>query len=287
MSDEGSLVRAMAGAGAVRIVAVEARGPAQETARRHGLGPGAARIAADAVVAAALMSAHIKGSERMTLQLQGSAPRVAVFVEVDAEGRIRGRVTPPDATPRPDGGLSGILVAVKSDAEREMYRGATEVEGTLEDALREHLGSSAQLDAVLRIRSEVDPSGEIRAARGVLVEKLPGHGRDRAMEVRAIGILEVLRDRSAQEILDAVHDGRLLDEPIEVLERRPLVWACRCSRDKVERTLVALGTADLVQMAEEDRGAEVRCHFCNEVYRFTEAELRALIPPGGAAPAEA
>ena len=278
-SEGGSLFRAVAADGAVRIIAVEVTAAADETRERHTLGPGSARVGADAVVAAALMSAHVKGDERMTLQIQGSDPRIAVYAEVDSEGVVRARVTPSDARPGDNGEISGVLVAAKANAQQEMYRGATEIsDGNLEAALTEHLGASAQLDSVLRIRSSV-VEGRVVAARGVLVEKLPGHADDTAGELRAISVLEVLRDRSTEEILEAIDRHELLGEPIDVLEWRSVRWRCRCSRQKVESTLIALGHEELEVMAAEDGGASVSCHFCNEDYRFTAGELRALAAP--------
>lgn len=274
----GELVRAVAAGDSVRILAVDVTAAADEARRRHGLGVGAARVGADALVAVALMSAHVKGDERMTLQLQGSEPRLAVFAEVDAEGAIRARVTPSDAEPGPNGEVSGVFVAVKANAREEMYRGATEVRhSNLEEALADHLDASTQIDVVLRIRSALGPDGSVTEARGVLVEKLPGHLRDPREEIRSLSVLEVLRDRTTDEIVEALDAGELLDEPIEVLERRPLAWRCRCSRERVESTLLSLGDDEVLEMARTDGGAEVSCHFCNEVFRFTADELVALV----------
>ena len=117
----------------------------------------------------------------------------------------------------------------------------------------------------------------LSSALAVLVEKFPGHAGDMALEVRAISVLEVLRDRTTTEILEALDARELLGEPLEVLEWRSLRWQCRCSREKVEGTLVSLGRDEVLQMADEDHGAEVVCHFCNTAYRLSEAELRALV----------
>jgi len=272
-----SLYRAIAADGAVRIMVVDVRQAAEETRLRHGLGPGAARIGADAVVAAALMSGHVKGDERMTLQIQGTVPRLGLFAEVDAEGSVRARVTPPDLKARDGGRITGVLAAIKSSSEGEMYRGATQIEdGNLEAALTEHLTASAQVDAVLRIGSVLGEDGSVRRALGALVEKLPARDGDLASDLRAMAVLEVARDQSAEELVEAVVRGALLGEPIAVLEQRLVLWRCRCSKERVERTLVSLGQQTLLEMAEEDDGAEVCCHFCNEAYRLDADALRRL-----------
>jgi molecular chaperone Hsp33 len=268
----GVLIVAVAAEGAVRVIGVEVGAVAVELAERHQLRSHGARLAAETLVAAALMSSHIKGEERLTLQIQAEQPPCAVFAEADAAGNIRGRLTPAHLH-CPDARLNGLLAAIKSTPTGEMYRGVTAVEdATIEEALMEHLRQSTQLDGVLKIRSDMVNG----SARGVLVERLPGHGNDRAAAIRAISVIEVLKDRSPQEVLEAVAQGHLLGEPLEVLHRRSLNWVCRCSRDRVLATLMSLDAVELQSMAEEDHGAEITCHFCKERYVFDEDTIRGL-----------
>ncbi len=65
---------------------------------------------------------------------------------------------------------------------------------------------------------------------------------------------------------------------VEVLERRDdIKFQCKCSRERVEQTLISLGRSELEQLLAEDGQAEVSCHFCNETYRFNGSELSELI----------
>ena len=41
--------------------------------------------------------------------------------------------------------------------------------------------------------------------------------------------------------------------------------------------LLSLGEKELNDMIAEQHGAEVDCHFCNTVRRFSEGDLRALV----------
>ena len=54
-------------------------------------------------------------------------------------------------------------------------------------------------------------------------------------------------------------------------------FVCYCSKDRYAGGLVSLGKAELNQIITEDKGAEIVCHFCNEKYHFTEAELNDLL----------
>lgn len=274
----GTLLRALAGGGAVRMLACEVSGAAERTRRAHGLGVHAARLAAEGVVATVLLSAYVKGRERLTLQLDGSRPRVAFWGEVDGAGHVRARLTPPDLVPREDDRIEGMLLAMKSDGTREVYRGHTLVEDEpLEAALGRHLALSGQTAVLLRVSVEQDPSGEITLAGGAMLERLPEDPAHPSLDEAGFEArYGVLREVPAALLLAGLPSDRLLDEHLHVLERRPVVWQCRCSQEKVEATLGGLGETALREMIEEDHGAEVTCHFCNTVYQVSEARLRAL-----------
>ncbi|NCG20402.1 MAG: hypothetical protein GWP91_15445 [Rhodobacterales bacterium] len=279
-SKDGSrFLRATAAGGNVRILAVDALEAATELQSRHGLVGLSAKLAAETVVASVLLSAHIKGDERITVQLQGSAPKVSVFSEVDANGNVRGRAQPASIAPAKEGQLTGLMMVIKSSAIKEMYRGVTEIDhGSFEAAFLNHLGTSAALDVVLRIRAELDGDVVSRAV-GVMVEKLPGHAETAIEdESRAVAVLEVLRDQSAEEMFDALEAGEIFGEEIQVMADHAVRWLCHCNREKVLDTLVSLGPETLQTLIDEDDGAEVTCHFCNDQYRMTAADLRRILP---------
>jgi len=272
----GVLIRALVAEGAVRVLLVEAHRPAEEARRRHGLGPEAAEVTARTMVAAALLSAYLKGEEQLTVQLQGSNPRLAVYVDQTATGDIRARTTPPNipvAAP-----LHGVLVAIKSVHDKELYRGHTEVKGTVEQALAQHLGQSTQVDAILRVHARVDDDGQVVAASGLLLERLPDEPGQPSITVEAFDeSYGELRSADPGALMTEMAFGRLQGEPLQILQTSPLTWQCRCSLERVRATLRSLGDHELQQMIDEDGGAEVTCHFCNEAYQLDVDDLSALL----------
>lgn len=273
----GVSIRALAAEGAARALLVEAHRPADEARRRHGLGADAARLTAEAMVCGALMSAYLKGDEQMTLQIQGEQPRIAVYVDQTADGAIRARTTPAEADLHE--GLVGVMLAIKSLDGRELYRGATPIAGSLEAALARHLGDSAQVDAVLRIHTRIDDKGAVVAASGLLVERLPDEPGQPTLPPEAFHArFGSLREADAGQLMTELAFGTLQGETLQLLEQTPLRWQCRCSRERVEATLTSLGATEIDAMIEEDGGAEVTCHFCNEAYAFDVEQLRALKP---------
>ncbi len=272
------ITHALGAGGAVRVVVAEADEVADALREAHGLGPTAARLAAEATVAAFLLSAHAKGEERLTLQLALEEPKGRYIGEVDAQLRFRGRMSPAELPPGADvDALHGALLAAKHDGVREVYRGITPVHGTsVLGALRGYLRDSAQLHGVILGRVQVR-DGRVVHASGALIERLPPHDdyatlSASAFEERFGALVGAAGDAALDEILA----GRLLGERLEVLEQRPVFWGCTCSAARVRDALRGLDPAELRAMADEDDGAQVDCHFCNARYTLSAAELRAM-----------
>ena len=62
-----------------------------------------------------------------------------------------------------------------------------------------------------------------------------------------------------------------------ILERTPLMYRCTCSRERMEKALISLGKKDLQSLIDEDKGAELVCHFCRSRYNFSTQELEKLM----------
>ncbi|RTH26599.1 redox-regulated molecular chaperone Hsp33, partial [Thermus scotoductus] len=61
------------------------------------------------------------------------------------------------------------------------------------------------------------------------------------------------------------------------LNEIPARFRCRCNREKALEALVFFTPEEREDMIVEDGGAEVVCHWCGEVYRFSPEEIRSLV----------
>ena len=273
-SEVGVLIRALAFGSTARVVAVVADGPARELCRRHQLNPGAARLASEGLVAAALQSAWIKGEEAITLQIQGESPRFSLFAEVREGGKLRGRVRPAALPDLPS--IDGYMLTFKSDGTKELYRSVSAIQSErVGDALRRFVRDSAQVQASVRLQAEVEPDGRPSFDAGLLVERLPD-----ADPEELAARLDALDQTPFREVMTAFAFGQLGGEEVEVLESRALVHQCTCDRDRVARVLLQLEAEELRALVAEQGMAEVTCEFCQEVYQFDDAQVEALIARG-------
>ncbi len=270
----GKLTVATARQGGVRVLAVSLPGQAEELASRHDLGRGARKRAAEGLVAASLLSAHIKGEERLTLDLQISSPACAGVFEINGDGTVRGRFRPPDVRDQVE--LFGFISVAKSLGARELYRGIAKIEGeSIEAALQRFLRESQQTDAHVRLAVDLDADGLVEYADGIFVERLPHFPKDEFVALVA-GM-----DADTKRVVDELALGLLVGGAIDHLGDAALTFLCGCSRDKVSGMIRSLGADEITAMIAEQDGAEVVCHFCNEVNRYNAAELAVLRDESG------
>lgn len=274
----GFLVQGLLAGGAARFVAIEATEIAAVTRDTHGLGPGPARLAAEGVVAALMMAIHIDGDERVTLQLQSEAPLASFIADVWANGGARARLTPSDFAFDLQGHIRGVFLAIKSAGPREVYRGVTAIrDESIEDALLRHFDESQQTQVALRVVIRQDLLGAVVFAGGILVERLPPSPGLPALDPEEFTTrYESLHDGAAEDLVRGLAAGELPGETVVVGERRDLRWSCTCSEDKVESVLIGLGPETLGEMIDEDKPAEVECHFCRRLVSIPVVRLREL-----------
>ncbi len=273
------LIRGILGDGVARMFAIDVSGIAEQTRQLHKLRGDAARLAAEAVVASVVLSGHIKGEERVTLQMQCSRPEAAFIADVDATGGIRARFTPETVTVDQDQGIEGMLLAIKSMPGRELYRGVTPVDSeTISDALTRHLDISAQVDTVLNISVLLGDDGAVVQAGGIVIERLPASELSELESSAEFAVtFDPVREMNIQELLQAVANGTIQSVPIEVLEEQAVTWRCSCGQERVEAVLASLPVEEITAMLEEDGKAEMICHFCNIAYQIGPERLEQMV----------
>ncbi len=63
----------------------------------------------------------------------------------------------------------------------------------------------------------------------------------------------------------------------EILEEKPVEFACNCSPERAAALIGSLGRDEVVSMLREDKGAAMTCGFCNETYKLDESQLREIL----------
>ena len=273
------LIRGILGDGIARMFAIDVTGIAEQARQLHKLHGDATQLAAESIVASVVLAGHIKGEERVSLQLQCSEPKSAFMGDVDASGGIRARFTPSVVNVDTSKGIEGMMLAIKSIPGKELYRGVTSIESeSIAAALERHLDVSAQVDTVLNISAAVGPTGEVLHAGGIVLERLPASAVNELEAAAEFAVtFDPVRSMDIAALLDAIQSNQLQGVPIEVLEEQDVSWRCGCGQERVEAVLASLPVEEITAILEEDGKAEVICHFCNIAYQVGAERLEQMV----------
>lgn len=284
------ILRATAADGLIRAFAATTKNTVQTARTLHNTTPVASAALGRLLTAGAMMGTMLKGEKDLvTLQIKGDGPIEGLLVTADSKGRVKGYPfnpnvdIPPKSPVKLDVGGAvgkGYLTVIKDLGLKEPYVGKTElVSGEIAEDLTYYYAKSEQIPTAIALGVLVDTDTSIKAAGGFIIQLMPGATLEVAtmLEERITHlkyITELLdRGETPETILDAV----LGDMDLEIIDKMPTEFYCDCSRERVEKALISIGENDLRTILEEDKKAEISCHFCNKVYNFDEADLKKLL----------
>ena len=239
---------------------------------------------------ASLLGFGLKGkNDTVTVRMNGDGPAGALIAVADSFGNVKSYVQNPvvelplnsfgKLDVRGAVGRNGTLSVVKDLGLKEPYSGQVPiVSGEIAEDITSYLAVSEQIPSVCALGVLVNPDLTVANAGGYLIQLLP-FAPESAIDVIEQNI------KGLQSVTQLYSQGMTVDEialkTLEGLEPNILddfevSYKCDCSRDRVERALQSIGEADLLDMAK-DEFTEVKCHFCDKVYRFSSREILSLI----------
>lgn len=289
MTQQNYLVRATALDGRVRAFALHATAAVAEMRERHGASNVmTAALGRTAMGALLIAAASLKEEDQvLTVEVRGNGPAGRILATANGRGEVRAMAGNPQADApdlRPGKmhvagvvGTEGYLSVTKDLGMRETYNGTVElISGEIGIDLAYYLGKSEQTPSGVGVGVHVGRDGDVTAAGGYLVQILAGLGEDELSAVeKAMADLpsptELIRaGGSPADILTAIFGDGWVEG-----DRYPVAFRCPCTRERFEAAIVSLGHDEVERIiAEEEHDrTEVVCHFCNERYYFTPAEM--------------
>jgi len=297
MQDSDHLIQATAAGATVRAIAVVSTNLVDEACRRHGTFPTASAALGRTLTGALMLGRTLKGLERLTIQFRCDGPVGGITAEANPYGVVRGYVSNPTADLPINGrgklDVSGIVgggmlyvireAGYEIGLAKEPYYGSVPiVSGEIAEDLAYYLANSEQINSAVSLGVFVEPGqGRVTASGGFLIQIMPGADAETVAAIeesasRAPHTTEMIRGGAgADEILEMA----LGQTQFEVLDRQRVEFRCTCSYDRAVHIISCLDRAEVGDMLEKDKGAELTCHFCNEVYFLDEAALEKILAP--------
>ena len=238
--------------------------------------------------------------------MECGGPIGTILATSDAKGMVRGYVQNPDVQVEnyPNGklnvagavGTDGYVQVIKDLGLKEPYIGSYPlVSGEIAEDFTHYFALSEQTPSVVSLGvltrnmeverkiTKEDGSEEIVACRefdveqagGFIVQLMPFASEETIAQlennIKDIPSITTLlkAGNKPEDIVEMV-----LKDLLDVCE---VGFECNCSKERTGKVLQSIGEKELQAIIDEDKKAEVTCHFCNNKYNFTEEELVNLL----------
>ncbi len=288
------IVRATAAEGSIRAFAVTSKNMAEEARRDHDTTPVVTAALGRLMAGAAMMGVMMKGEkDLLTLQVQCGGPVKGLTVTADANGHVKGfpTVADVDLPLNEKGKLDvggalglGVLSVIRDLGLKEPYVGQIALQtGEIAEDLTYYFATSEQVPSAVGLGVLVNPDGSVRQAGGFILQLMPFTtddviGRLEKKITELASVTEMLEaGKTPEEILEEIlgEFGLVITDTIET------GFVCDCSKERVSRAIATLSKKDLNDIINDGEAIEVKCQFCNKVYRFEVDEIRQMKENGG------
>ena len=230
--------------------------------------------------------------DELSVIIKGGGPIGTILTTADSKGNVKGYVQYPDLNgvevqDYPNGklnvagavGKEGYVKVIKDLGLREPYVGSYPlVSGEIAEDFTHYFALSEQTPSVVSL-GVLTTETEVQQAGGLIVQLMPDATEETiaTLEQNVAKLKSVTtmlsEGMTPEDILNLVLDG--LDP--KILDTCDVKFDCNCSKDRIKKVLISLGRETLTEIIEEDKQAEVSCHFCNSAYHYTEEELREIL----------
>jgi molecular chaperone Hsp33 len=263
----------------------------------HDYPPPVARLLGETLALSAALSTSLKYDGTFILQTSSNGPVRMLVADVTSDGGVRGYARyrkaelPEESDPDTEVpallGSGHLAFTVDQGPDTQRYQGIVALEGeTMSDVAIAYFRQSEQIETAIVLAADPGTgTGDARAA-ALLLQRLPKAER-RDMDPEE----EEESWRNAVVLMNTVTPDEMLDpntstngllyrlyheQGVRVFDGRPLHFACRCSREKVARTLASFSPDELKDMKTDEGLIVATCEFCHSEYAFDDAQLAEL-----------
>ena len=288
---EGTIIKFLAYEGRALVKCIDSTNIVEEARKIHDLSPTVTAALGRLLTMTSMMGADLKEIEdSITVQIKGDGLAGTLTAVTDSNGNVKGYVTNPlvelplnevgklDVSKAV--GKNGMMYIIKDIGLKDPYVGMTPIiSGEIAEDFTNYFAKSEQTPTVVALGVLVDKNG-VKKAGGYQISLMPDAKEEDIENIEAAikkadTISKMLNDEISLEQIAKIVTG---DNNIKIIDDtiKP-EYKCDCSREKIEKGLIAIGEKELQDIINTDGKAETVCQFCNKKYHFNKEELEKLI----------
>lgn len=247
-----------------------------------------------ALTGASLLAANLGENQQIGLHFNGDGPIAGIFAEATYEGDVRAWCGNPqvdlkmaqsghhDQIDIPAAIGAGVLTVTRSVPFEKQPRVSTVplVSGEIGQDIALYLDQSSQIPSIVSLGVLLDGDGQVQISGGALIEVMPGASENILATLatnsqNAASLSDLLTSGIAPQQIIEAYTGDL--ELIPSDHSNPIRFKCRCSQERLERSLAMLGGIELEEMISNQKNINASCEFCGHRYEVRHDRLVTLL----------
>lgn len=251
----------------------------------HGLTPLCAAGLGRALTVASFMATSLKDeNEKLSVTIDGNGVGGKIVVCADGNLNVRGAIVNPhaDLPLKPNGkldvgglvGNEGMITVVKNLGLKEPYVGKCKlVSGEIGEDFAAYYAYSEQQPTAIAVGVLVK-NDKCIGAGGVILQPLPDCAEENIG--KAEKLIAEFSDVSRK--INKIGIDGIIKKYFDEYEftKYETQYKCGCSREYVDKVLIALGKKELSDIIEKDGKIEVCCEFCDKKYVYVQKDVEEL-----------
>lgn len=291
MCNQDKITRFLAYNGKISIVCAKTTNLVENVRMIQDTSPVATAALGRLLTITAILGNNLKNEkDKITIQIKGNGPIKGMVSVSNKKAEVKGYAFEPivDVPLKEEGKLDvgkavgnvGFLNVIKDIGLKEPYIGMVPlVSGEIAEDFAKYFAESEQTGTAVALGVLVDKNG-VKSAGGYLITVMPETDDETISKIESnLSKIEPIskmleKNLSLEQIAKTVSG----DENIQIVEDNIIPrYCCDCSKERIKKVLVSLGKEELNKIIEEDKKAEIVCHFCNKKYDFDEKNLKEII----------
>ena len=284
----GKLIRGTALNNAVKYVYVESTDITNEAIRRHDIWPSAASVLGKVMTIGLMMGGNLKDDAALTIKIDGGGPIGQVVCDCNGYQTVRGYVKEPHVNFTRKGkldelttlGNNGYIDVIKDLRIGELFTSSVAIQtGDIAYDFAYYFNTSEQTPTAICLGSIMNPDNTCAVCGGILIQLLPDASdevitklEDRINNIKDFSNILKENIDNFDEILKL-----FFGDDYNVLSNKGATFYCPCDKRRFANALLTLDEKDLNEMISDDKGAEIVCHYCGNVYNYTTDELKDIL----------
>lgn len=222
--------------------------------------------------------------DKFSITINGGGPLGNIVIAGTSDLRLRGYVSNPqcDVPLKENGkidvgfavGKEGNITVIKDMGLKEPYVGVSQlISGEIGEDFAYYYMTSEQQPSAIALGVLIENNKAVGAG-GIVIQTMPGC-KDHIITVledimtKFTNISSKLKDKEPIEIFNeefSHFEHKILSEMHPKFE-------CICSEERMKNIIRNLSPNECFEILKVDRKMEIKCHFCNSVYKYTAEEV--------------